>query len=385
MKHIFLIFFLGITTSAFPQRYQTFVYPQVDSIIAGVYGTAPDYLSVNQDLLFDLYSPNLDTAQQRPLIIYIHGGGFTSGSRSYPSVKLLCRKMAMKGYAVATIDYRLDPGFVLYNSNTNRRAMTDAMHDAKQAIRYFKANATLYKLDTNRIFIGGESAGAITAMMASFVDKQSEMTTYPMANPNNPIGSTSNSNYGNNVQATMCLCGTILDTMAIENSTDPPILWTHGTADNFIPISLALNVVLRAEHIGLPIQTKFYQGGVHCPWYFGNPNWQTYLDSTITDITTFLYPTVIVGIKDLYKNNLSLTIYPNPANDFINLEFDRDYKKATILFRSALGTTLKNWELVDLKESSIDISTMENGLYFIKIILDNNESVIKKVIINRDQ
>lgn len=132
--------------------------------------------------------------------------------------------MAMKGYAVANIDYRVDPHFQLYNSTTNRRAMTDAMHDAKQAIRYFKANAVLFKLDTNKIVIGGESAGAITAIMASSIDKQAEMSPYPMANPNNPIGSTSDASYGNAVNATMCLCGMIVDTTAIERLNNPPIL-----------------------------------------------------------------------------------------------------------------------------------------------------------------
>lgn len=384
MRKTLLILILILTTNTYAQRYLTFVYPQVDSIIGGVYGTANNYLSVNQNLLFDFYSPYLDTAQKRPLIIYIHGGGFATGTRSYPSVKLLCRKMAMKGYAVANIDYRLDPSFNLYSSSTNRRAMTDAMHDAKQAIRYFKANATFYKLDTNRIFIGGESAGAITSMMASFVDKQSEMTIYPMSNPNNPIGSTSNSTYGNSVKATMCLCGMILDTAAIETNVDPPILWTHGSADTYIPISLSFNVVLRAAHIGLPIQTKLYQGGTHCPWYFGNPNWQTYLDSTINDITTFLYPKVIVGINESNRSNLSFNIYPNPAHNLINMEFDKDYKKVNILLISTLGATVKNCEYLGIKESSIDISGIENGIYFLKIILNGNENITKKIVVNRN-
>ena len=115
--------------------------------------------------------------------------------------------MANKGYVVANIDYRLDPNFELYNSSTDRRAMSDAMHDAKQAIRYFKANANTLKIDTTLVFIGGESAGAATAMMASFIDKQSEMGTYPKAVPNNPTGSLSNSGVSNKVKGTLCLCG----------------------------------------------------------------------------------------------------------------------------------------------------------------------------------
>jgi dienelactone hydrolase len=385
MKKRCLLLLVFVEMNAFSQRYLTFVYSTLDSIIGGTYGIASNYLSTNQNLLFDFYSPNSDTAQKRPLIVYLHGGGFTSGSRAYPSVKLLCRKMAMKGYAVASIDYRLDPNFQFYNSTTNRRAMTDAMHDAKQAIRFFKANAPLYKLDTNSIIIGGESAGAITSMMASFVDKQSEMSAYPLANPNNPVGSNSNSAYGNGVKAAMCLCGTILDTAAIENATNPPILWTHGSADTYIPIALAFNVVLRSAHIGLPIQTKLYQGATHCPWYYGNPNWQMYLDSTINDITTFLYPkiTTPVSLIKVWQNQVSLSLYPNPATSQLNIDLEKYCFNVNLTLFSALGEISGNWCFKDIKNISMLLPKLENGIYTLKIELDNNIMFMRKVIIQK--
>jgi acetyl esterase/lipase len=383
MRKLLFILILFTVHHSFAQRYLTPVYPSIDSLIGGTYGNALNYLSVNQNLLYDFYSPTADTAQKRPLIIYIHGGGFTSGTRSYPSVKLLCRKMAMKGYAVASLDYRLDPNFDLYNSSTNRRAMTDAMQDAKQAIRFFKANANAFKLDTNKIFIGGESAGAITSMMASSIDKQSEMLSYPMANPNDPVGSTVNLTYGNAVQATMCLCGTILDTTAIERASNPPVLWTHGSADTFIPIALAFNVVLRAAHIGLPIQTKLYQGATHCPWYYGNPNWQTYLDSTINDITSFLYAKATEGVvlNDVQRNESSFTLHPNPVKDNLNIDLDQQYSSVTISLLSSIGQVYKNWNFSTIKNIRINLSGMEAGCYIIKMELDNKVVLTRKIMI----
>lgn len=332
--------------------------------------------------MFDYYTPSLDTANYKPLIIYIHGGGFTSGARDYPSVKLLCRKMAQKGYAVASIDYRLDPTFQLYNSTSNRRAMTDAMQDAKQAIRYFKANASSYKIDTNKVFIGGESAGAITSMMASFVDKQAEMLPYPMANPNNPIGSNSNLQVSNDVMGTLCLCGMIIDTTAIENATNPPILWTHGTADSFIPISLSFNIVLRALHINLPIQTAVYQGATHCPWYYGNPNWQTYLDSTINDITTFLYPkvTTITSINKFQENNLS--IYPNPTTENVTIHFSKQYENIDIVITTLLGQACKSWHFKNTKNTMLKFADIESGVYIVTIRLNNSSTITKRIIVN---
>lgn len=381
LRSIILWALCSSTVSCFSQRYLTEVFPQLDSVIAAVYGNAVNYQAVNEDLLFDFYAPTADTAQKRPLIIYIHGGGFTSGSRSYNSVKLLCRKMAMKGYAVANIDYRLDPNFELYNSNTDRRAMTDAMHDAKKAIRFFKANAAIYKLDTNSFFIGGESAGAATAMMASYIDKQSEMSTYPKANPNNPFGSGNSAAYGNDVKATMCLCGLLLDTNAMENANNPPLLWAHGSDDVLVPISLAFNVVLRAANIGLPIQTKLFQGANHCPWYYGSPNWDKYMDTIITEITTFLYPQVASKTDIKQLENLSATVFPNPSNGVIHIQCNKVYHKLSITVINSLGKEVMRLDKTKVDNFSINLP--ENGLYYIKITDNHQMVLVKKVWVNQ--
>lgn len=379
MKSSLILVLLFCSIQLNSQRYLTDVFSSLDSVIGGVYGTSVDYMSNTQNLLFDFYEPASDTLTKRPLLIYVHGGGFTSGSRTYPSVQMICRRMAKKGYAVANIDYRLDPGFDIYNSGTNRRAMTDAMHDAKQAIRFFKANATTYGIDTNLVFIGGESAGAATSMMASFIEKQSEMTAYPMANPNNPVGSTVNSGFSTKVKGTLCLCGLMLDTLAIDSPSDPPILWTHGTNDSYVPYSLAYNIVKRATNVGVSIQTKTYNGAIHCPWYFGNPNWSTYLDSAITDITTFIYPIVnnATGIAehDIFSN---LSLYPNPFNSRLNLEVNTSSTNTEIKLISSLGQVFFQQSFL---ENRIEIETeqLKPGVYFIHIERGNKRSV-KKVI-----
>lgn len=381
MKKVIILILFFINFETYAQRYVTDVFTKLDSIIGGTYGNAINYLGNNQNLLFDFYAPGLDTIPQKPLIIYIHGGGFTSGTRDYPSIRLLCHRMARKGYAVASIDYRLDPNFQLYNSETNRRPMTDAMHDTKQAIRYFKANAEKYKIDTTKVFIGGESAGAITAMMVAYVNKQEEMGPYPMANPNNSVGSNTNSHVGNGVNATMCLCGMLLNTMAIESSNDPPILWTHGSADSFIPISLSFNIVLRALQINLPIQTKVYEGAAHCPWYYGNPGWETYLDSTINDITTFLYPKVKTtsNVNGITDNKIN--IYPNPSTNHLNIDLNQQYSIVNISILSSIGQICQTWSFQNTKKIYLDVKSLESGIYIVKVDLDNNFAFLKKIMI----
>lgn len=260
--------------------------------------------------------------------------------------------------------------------------MTDAMHDAKQAIRYFKANAAAYKLDTNRFFIGGESAGAVTAMMATFVDKQEEMAAYPMASPNDPVGSDSNSEYGNEVSGTLCLCGLLLDTTAIEAPNEPPILWVHGSADPLIPMFLAEWIVQRAENIGLPIQTKVYEGATHCPWYYGNPQWDSYMDSVVTEITTFLYPKVapVLAVNDL-ERELSIKAYPNPAKDDVQIVFDKIYSNIRISIISASGQVYRSWNFGNKEAVVLNLKHFNNGFYLLKVELDNHPTETKRIVV----
>ena len=256
------------------------------------------------------------------------------------------------------------------------------MHDAKQAIRYFKANANAYGIDTSLVFIGGESAGAATSMMAAFIDKQSEMATYPMANPSDPIGSMSNLNVSNDVKATMCLCGLMLDTLAIESPTDPAILWTHGTEDNFVPISLAFNIVLRAVNVGVPIVAKAYEGAIHCPWYFGNPNWETYMDSTIMDITNFLYPQVIeiiIDVDEEFKID-DIPIYPNPFESLVAIDLSAIDSRSSIKLLSSSGKLLlhKSYE-ANRTNVELNLENVSPGLYFVLIEYETKRT-FKKVI-----
>ncbi|RCH53913.1 hypothetical protein DJ568_15350 [Mucilaginibacter hurinus] len=287
----------------FAQRYLHQAYNQADSVVNIPYGQATNYQHKTEELLLDFYEPRGDKAKKRPLIIYVHGGGFQGGTRKWPSIRIICQKLAMRGYAVASIDYRLDPtfGIKLFSTykellpDTNRRAMTDAMHDLKAAIRFFRASAQRYRIDTANIFIGGESAGAITAMMANYVDKPAELRLYPKANPNNIEGQSGNAGYSSKARATLCLCGALPDTTAVESPGDAPFLWVHGEKDSFIQLPWAQEVVTRAANIGLHYKKYIFEGAEHCPWYFGNTNWQMYLDKTVGYIAEFLYPLVTTG------------------------------------------------------------------------------------------
>lgn len=94
-------------------------------------------------LLLDLRIP--DGPGPHPVIVYLHSGAWVSGDRTGgPALR-----QATRGYAVASIDYRLAPQHI----------WPAQVEDAKAAVRWLRANAKRYDLDPNRIGMFGASAG----------------------------------------------------------------------------------------------------------------------------------------------------------------------------------------------------------------------------------
>lgn len=113
---------------------------------AGTFTTyeALEYASPNgESLLMDLRVP--DGAGPHPVILYLHSGAWVTGDRfGGPAIR-----QASRGYAVASIEYRLAPLHI----------WPAQIEDAKAAVRWLRANADRFQLDANRIGVFGTSAG----------------------------------------------------------------------------------------------------------------------------------------------------------------------------------------------------------------------------------
>ena len=92
------------------------------------------------------------------------------------------------------------------------------------------------------------------------------------------------------------------------------------------------------------------------------------------------------GVNELTNNTLSFDLYPNPANDIINLRFYQDnIGKANILLFNTLGQMVYSEELMvseSLSEHSINIENLQKGLYFLKIT--NADGLTKTVKIVKE-
>ncbi len=100
------------------------------------------------DQKLDLYLPANGNGPFR-LIIFIHGGGWRFGDKAL-AASAFQRRAVAQGFALASVEYRL----------SNVAKWPAQIHDVKGAVRYLRANATRFALDSTRFGAWGLSAGA---------------------------------------------------------------------------------------------------------------------------------------------------------------------------------------------------------------------------------
>jgi acetyl esterase/lipase len=112
------------------------------------------YASIgNRQLRMDLFEPAKSDGKSFPAILFIHGGGWSSGDRSmeFP----LAQRLATRGFVTAAVEYRLSP----------EARYPAAVHDLKAAVRWLRAHAAAYYIDTAKIGVCGGSAGGHLATL----------------------------------------------------------------------------------------------------------------------------------------------------------------------------------------------------------------------------
>lgn len=380
MKRIILALILTLVLfNANAQRYLSRVFNSVTTTSDINYGAAINYQNINQTLKLDFYQPTGDILIKRPLVIYMHGGGFTdvAQTKTLPHIVAFCDSLALMGYIVASIDYRLD-------TTICHRAVINAMHDERAAVRFFKANAALYKIDTAKIFIGGESAGAISSLNVNYIDQASEVA-YPPDGPFSSVvsveGNSGNPGFTSKTQATLCFCGgtkssaldLVFDTAAIQNPTDPALLMIHGTSDPIIPVQYALEVGIKATNVGVPNLFYTFNGATHCPWFITLPNSWEYLDTLINYTTTFLYNSVgpATEINESVEMEEPFKLFPNPSSGKFSLICKM--KSAEIKVYNIIGKRIYQSSIQELDFSTIDLSEQPGGIYFFSFSTSGKE------------
>ena len=114
--------------------------------------------------------PSFDQQKPLPVIVWIHGGGFTQGSGD-PSMYGPDRFMDYD-VIVVNINYRLGP-FGFLSSGTDKIPGNQGIWDQIQALKWVQKNIAVFGGDPNQVTIMGESAGSMS-VMSLYVSKESK-------------------------------------------------------------------------------------------------------------------------------------------------------------------------------------------------------------------
>ena len=333
-----------------------------------------EYASVSGiSLTLDIYIPP-HISYPYPTIIWIHGGGWQSGSKENVNGTWLIQK----GFAIVSINYRL----------TDKAIHPAQINDCKAAIRWIRANAQKYHFDNNKIGVFGSSAGGhLAALVGSSGD---------VKDLEGDVGG--NLSHSSRVQAVcdwygpanfLTICGTVPPTsnhcdetspegkliggdlrtnpdkcksvspITYVSKDDPPFLIMHGTADNTVPFHQSVELDSAYKAIGHDVTFIPQPGAGHGGGSFG-------ADSTKQRITDFFNRT-LMG-KTSVDNEIIPTLFqlfqnfPNPFNPTTTISYA--IPKVETRHASSLQlVTLKVYDILGREVATLVREFQQAGYY----------------------
>jgi hypothetical protein len=193
---------------------------------AVVYGTGGTLDGGQVELLLILAIPDTGTDGPRPLLVHIHGGSFERGNRRLSEAL----DAAERGWVAASIDYRLAgddplPGLRVKRfydaaggelSSARDRSVVASVEDTLVALDYLLSRAEELNIDTDRIVLKGESAGAFIALNVAYCADKFEISGPTIA---------AVIDFSGGIAETFCGGGTAID------PGEAALFLVHGTAE----------------------------------------------------------------------------------------------------------------------------------------------------------
>jgi len=225
-----------------------------------------------RDLFASIAVPGEAPSAPMPVVVYIHGGGWNKGSRKN-SLDAICEYVTKRGYIGVTLDYRL----------TSEAPFPAQIEDVKLAIRFLRANADIYYIDTNRIGVWGVSAGGhLAALLGTSGDHPKLEGTGGWQEYSDKVqGVVDNfgptditSEYAKNNSSVIALLGgkTPDEVPELAKMTmpgtfvspdDPPFIIRHGNADSVVSYTDSVSFAKKLQTSGVYCDFKIIPGADH--------------------------------------------------------------------------------------------------------------------------
>jgi acetyl esterase/lipase len=419
------ILFISFSAVSFSQeRYVGRVFEDTEVLTDSVYSNADSWDAIliqdsPEDILLDVYMPVEEGDNLRPAVMCLFGGAFLAGSKDMrPDILAWCDSLSHFGYVAIAIDYRI--GFNPASgaggfgpAHGMKRAAWRAVQDCNSAIDFLKENHEIYRIDTNQIFLLGNSAGSITAINTVFLgdDERYVETEYVGIGANNAdLGDLNDNsffpNHTNRVAGVVGLWGATMDFDWFDEGEQVPMLFIHGDDDNIVLYDEGMafnfgsgtdiNIYLYGsemmheyfDSLGWENEFHLYPDQPHAFYSCGDMNlvelekeffpceqWEPVFNQVITWLSLhnnyYLY-------SDISKNQAKYEaeIYPNPAQDILFIKNKNSEAIGIYCIYDITGRKILS-ENSKMIETNIDVSDFSDGIYFIKI----NDNQLMKFII----
>ena len=372
-------------------------------------------------LYLDFYEPSGDTAAWRPLVITVFGGAYVAGNRGFCDMKEYCSRLAKHGYTAASIDYRLMSVFSASAHNIIRE-MFLAAQDVSSAIRYFKLYGNDYGIDTNNIFLLGNSAGTIALLHEIFMEESErpeETFLVPVLNTLHSCGYAEYAEKSSKVAGAIAQWGGVLNLGIIDSTECIPLCLIHGTDDETVPYdsgycySSSFSFLLPYVYGSLPISERLnaigfedyefhpFQGEEHA--FYLSTFYQLiedkfdtcfnitrdfllrHLDFSWQNETSPNYNDSIqddhedLAVSNFYTFN-NYIVFPNPTKNIVNVSCNsNDIQLFDIQLFNIYGNLLMMAKDC-FNGTQLDISEYADGIYFLKIFGKRGEISLQKIV-----
>lgn len=259
------VFVLAVSSELIAQdkkvRYLQNVFENITIQKDVVFGESFTSKETKQTLALDIYSPKNDTALNRPVIVWIHGGGFRYGNDKTQSyIVEMAKRFTKKGYVCLSIDYRVREN----PKDDFTGTISDAVADAIKALQWLREHSESLNIDTSKIIIGGGSAGGILGSSLCFnnwIDKNDKAGIIGFVN----LWGTPDTEWGK------------LDV----DKNDPPTIIVHGTEDQSVSYNNSVALVKRLKANNIKHELVTFEGAGHTP--------VKHMDEFELKIANFLY------------------------------------------------------------------------------------------------